>query len=163
MKDSKAGHILLVCIICLILDQGTKWWVSDSLVAWQMTSYLGDVVRIGYTENLGVFLSLGAELSPVQRMVLFVGVIGLFLLALLGYMIKSHDLSKRQLTSLALIFAGGLGNLLDRIFNQGAVIDFINLGIGTVRTGVFNVADIVILLGAMMIIACTPFQLEQHK
>ncbi|AOT10110.1 signal peptidase II [Pseudoalteromonas luteoviolacea] len=128
-----------------------------------MTSYLGDIVRIGYTENLGVFLSLGAELSPIQRLVLFVGVIGFLLLALLGYMIKSHDLSKLQLTSLTLIFAGGLGNLLDRIFNQGAVIDFINLGIGTVRTGVFNVADIVILLGAIMIIACTPFQSAQHK
>ncbi|KID55320.1 peptidase A8 [Pseudoalteromonas luteoviolacea] len=163
MNDNKTGHILLVCLICLILDQGTKWWASDSLVAWQMTSYLGDMVRIGYTENLGVFLSLGAELSATQRLVLFVGVIGLFLLALLGYMLKSHDLSKRQLTALTLIFAGGLGNLLDRIFNQGAVIDFISLGIGSLRTGVFNIADIVILLGAMMIMVCTPFQSVHNK
>ncbi|MDK2598202.1 signal peptidase II [Pseudoalteromonas obscura] len=163
MNDSKAGHIALVCIVCLLLDQGSKWWASDNLVAWQMTSYLGDMVRIGYTENLGVFLSVGAGLSPGQRMVLFIGVVGLFLLALLSYMVKSRDLSKLQLTSLSLIFAGGIGNLLDRIFNHGAVIDFINLGVGSIRTGIFNIADVVILVGAMMIILCTPFQSAQLK
>lgn len=42
---------------------------------------------------------------------------------------------------------GGFGNLIDRIFNEGRVIDFVNIGIGSLRTGLFNVADISITLG----------------
>ena len=42
---------------------------------------------------------------------------------------------------------GGFGNLIDRIFNEGRVIDFVNIGIGSLRTGLFNKADISITLG----------------
>ncbi|KZN37397.1 hypothetical protein N480_14915 [Pseudoalteromonas luteoviolacea S2607] len=156
MTDNKAVHISLVCAICLLIDQGTKWWASDYLVAWQMTSYWGDLIRIGYTENLGVFLSLGASFTATERTLLFVVAVGLFLIALMGYMLRTRDLTRLQLTSLSLIFAGGLGNLIDRVLNQGAVIDFINVGVGSLRTGIFNIADVAIMIGAIIIILATP-------
>jgi signal peptidase II len=53
----------------------------------------------------------------------------------------------------ALVLSGGIGNLIDRIGNEGRVIDFMNLGIGSWRTGVFNVADIVILGGGIWLFA----------
>ncbi|MBE0387757.1 signal peptidase II [Pseudoalteromonas luteoviolacea] len=161
MTENKGVHIALVCAICLILDQGTKWWASDYLVPWQMTSYWGDIVRIGYTENLGVFLSFGADFTPLQRTLFFVIAIGVFLSALMGYMLKSHDLTKLQVTSLSLIFAGGLGNLIDRVLNQGAVIDFINVGVGSLRTGIFNIADVAIMIGAVIIILATPMNAQK--
>ncbi|KZN44237.1 signal peptidase II [Pseudoalteromonas luteoviolacea] len=156
MTDNKTVYISLVCAICLLIDQGTKWWASCYLVAWQMTSYWGDLIRIGYTENLGVFLSLGANFTPTERTLLFVVAVGIFLMALMGYMLRTRDLTLLQLTSLSLIFAGGVGNLIDRVVNQGAVIDFINVGVGSLRTGIFNIADVTIMIGAVIIILATP-------
>lgn len=59
-----------------------------------------------------------------------------------------RDLRLAQVIGLLLVASGGLGNLLDRLFNQGAAIDFLNLGIGPLRTGIFNVADVLIIAGA---------------
>jgi signal peptidase II len=42
----------------------------------------------------------------------------------------------------------GIGNLIDRLFNNGFAIDFMNLGIGSLRTGIFNVADVFVITGA---------------
>ncbi|MHB9099271.1 MAG: signal peptidase II, partial [Syntrophales bacterium] len=46
----------------------------------------------------------------------------------------------------------GIGNLIDRILNDGAVIDFMNIEVGGLRTGIFNIADVVIMLGAGMLV-----------
>jgi signal peptidase II len=58
------------------------------------------------------------------------------------------------ITTIALVFilAGGTGNLIDRIFNEGRVIDFMNMGIGSIRTGIFNMADIAIAIGTIWLI-----------
>lgn len=50
------------------------------------------------------------------------------------------------------IIGGGIGNLIDRIFNSGAVIDFMNIGINDLRTGIFNIADVAITAGIVMLI-----------
>ena len=55
-------------------------------------------------------------------------------------------LSGPALVGLALYFAGGASNLVDRVM-RGSVIDFLNVGVGPLRTGIFNVADMAILLG----------------
>jgi signal peptidase II len=51
-----------------------------------------------------------------------------------------------------LIISGGIGNLLDRVFNQGKVIDFIILSIGNIHTGIFNIADFYITSGVLLLI-----------
>jgi signal peptidase II len=58
-----------------------------------------------------------------------------------------------QLTGLALATSGGIGNLIDRITNEGRVIDFVSVGIGPVRTGIFNVADMAIMAGVVLLLA----------
>jgi signal peptidase II len=59
--------------------------------------------------------------------------------------------SRTQVVGLALITSGGLGNLIDRLLNEGAVVDFIVLGRdGLIHTGVFNVADVAILAGILL-------------
>ena len=52
-----------------------------------------------------------------------------------------------QTVALSAIFGGGLSNILDRILNNGLVVDFMNMGIGSVRTGIFNIADVAIMSG----------------
>jgi signal peptidase II len=58
----------------------------------------------------------------------------------------------RQALGLALVAGGGLGNLVDRFRLRGYVIDFMNLGLGPVRTGVFNVADVAIVAGVILLV-----------
>jgi len=53
------------------------------------------------------------------------------------------------IVALSLVVGGGIGNLIDRIFNQCCVVDFMNLGIGSLQTGIFNVADVVITFGVI--------------
>ena len=54
------------------------------------------------------------------------------------------------------ILSGGIGNLIDRVVNNGLVIDFINPGVGSVRTGIFNVADMgVVTFGAFDLMVCS--------
>ena len=62
-------------------------------------------------------------------------------------LIKSSQFDQISVVSLALILGGGISNLWDRLTNDGWVIDFMNLGIGMIRTGIFNFADLFIMLG----------------
>ncbi|MEJ0007739.1 MAG: signal peptidase II [Steroidobacteraceae bacterium] len=55
-----------------------------------------------------------------------------------------------QVTGLALFAAGGLGNLIDRITGDGRVTDFLNVGLGPLRTGIFNVADMTLMVGVVV-------------
>ena len=57
----------------------------------------------------------------------------------------------RTLLGVALFVRGGVSNLLDRIIH-GAVVDFMNVGIGPLRTGIFNVADMAIMLGVGIVL-----------
>ena len=57
------------------------------------------------------------------------------------------------LVAVSLFVAGGIGNLIDRLANDGRVIDFMQVGVGWLRTGVFNVADMAITLGAACLLA----------
>ncbi len=144
--------IFLVTLSCVGCDQGTKLLASEHLPKFQMKSYFDDILRVGYTENTGAFLGLGNNLSEGTRFWIFVILVGAFLFGLLAHLVLN---SKQQLTpliALSLVFSGGLSNFYDRIVNNGAVIDFLNIGLGSVRTGIFNVADIAIMLGAFLLL-----------
>jgi len=142
--------ILLVGLGAIGCDQSSKHWASNHLQNTGTTSYLGDSVRIGYTENKGAFLGLGKDLPEHVRYLIFTVLVGVFLAAFLIYMLFSKSISLYPLIGFALIFSGGVSNHFDRATNNGAVVDFLNLGIGPLRTGVFNIADVAIMLGALI-------------
>lgn len=56
--------------------------------------------------------------------------------------------------SLTYILAGGIGNLIDRVSNDGLVTDFLNVGVGPFRTGIFNFADVGVMFGAFVLVVC---------
>jgi len=109
---------------------------------------LNDSFRIQYSENTGGMLNMGANLPSQLRIVLFVFLVGIVLSGIIVYAIKTHDLNLAQFVGLLLFVSGGTGNLIDRLINSGAGIDFMNIGIGSVRTGIFNFADVFIMAGA---------------
>jgi signal peptidase II len=62
------------------------------------------------------------------------------------------------LVGLSLVWAGGASNWVDRMA-RGSVVDFLNVGFGALRTGIFNVADVAIMLGACILV----FTYQQHN
>lgn len=137
----------------LACDQMTKGLATAVLKAAPPRSYFRDVFRLLYAENAGAFLSLGAELPEAVRFWILTVGLGVMLLALVVFAIVHRRLSVLEVSGLALMAGGGAGNWLDRIRLDGVVVDFMNLGVGRWRTGIFNVADLAIECGCVLLIA----------
>ena len=135
-------------------DQATKQLAISQLRDEPAQTFLGGILRLTFAENPGAFLGLGGNLSrPVQFWLLTAGV-GLLLLSMLVYAVTSRRIRRLHVVAISLIAGGGVGNLIDRLMNDGRVVDFLNLGIGSLRTGIFNVADVAIMVGGgLMLLA----------
>ena len=144
--------IILISISCVGCDQSTKLLATEYLSQNGMHSYFYDIVRIGYTENMGGFLGFGNTLPIEYRFWLFSVAVGATLVGLLFYLIINSTQGLGSLIGLSLVFAGGFSNFYDRIANNGAVVDFVNIGLGPLRTGIFNVADVAILVGVGVVL-----------
>jgi len=117
-----------------------------------------DTFKITYAENPGAFLSLFANLSKPVRTALLTVLNGLMLGVFTILLLFRSGWDKVSFTAIALLLAGGIGNLIDRIWQGGVVIDFMVIdfgeltGINWLRTGIFNVADIAITAGFLMLL-----------
>ena len=142
---------LVIAIAATIsCDRATKHIAATTLVGAPSQSFLADTVRLEYVENAGGFLSLGANLPPMVRTGLFTFGTGFALLALVAGAILFRW-TGWPLLGLTLFVTGGASNWLDRVV-RGSVIDFINIGFGPLRTGIFNVADVAIMLGVAIVV-----------
>ena len=73
-------------------------------------------------------------------------------LLVLAVVLFVQPMSLDTVVAWSLVLSGGLGNLVDLIINDGRVIDFMNIGIGSLRTGIFNVADVCITVGVVVLV-----------
>ena len=151
-KLARTLLIFLITLSCIVFDQFSKFVAKQLLQPGDFYSYIGDTFRLQYAENSGAFLGLGATLPDPWRHLIFTVLVGIFLLALLVYLVRSTDLTSFATVCLSLVCAGGLSNLLDRIAYDGRVVDFLNVGVGPLRTGIFNVADMAITFGALLML-----------
>lgn len=145
---------IMVVIIFLIVgcDQGTKTLARSYLGEGNVVSLLGGVLVMRYVENQGAFLSLGEWLPQVVRRTVFIAIPLAILAGMVAYVGRRKDVPGVFAAGLSLVAGGGLGNLLDRVVHDGRVADFLNLGIGGVRTGIFNLADLCIMVGCLLLV-----------
>lgn len=143
--------ILGIITISICIDQYTKLKAKEHLEAKEGYTYLSDTFRLTFVENRGAFLSMGADLSKqLQYWVLKVFPV-IVLIGLFGYTVFSKVLSQWQIIAFSFVLGGGISNIYDRLL-FGKVVDFMNMGIGTVRTGIFNFADVSIMIGLFMML-----------
>ena len=131
-------------------DRATKYVADATLAGSTAQSYLGDTIRLQWTQNAGAFLGLGSDWPLLLRTGLFT-VGNALILGVLVLAAVRRQWSRPTLFGLALFIGGGASNLADRLA-RGTVTDFINVGLGSVRTGIFNVADVAIMLGAALVV-----------
>jgi len=143
-------------LICLLIvasagcDRVTKHYAMSALSDAPPNSYLSDTVRVQYVENPGAFLGVGSTWHPSTRAILFQLCNGLFLIAA-ALLATRLRFSRIAMVGLVLFLAGAASNLIDRMV-LGTVVDFLNVGIGPIRTGVFNVADVAIMVGIAILL-----------
>ena len=152
MKRGIALFVLIAAVV--ILDQWTKQLVRAQLTA--PRTYAGGLVSLIYTENEGAFLSLGATLSPSARVAIFTVAVGIAVAIALG-MLVMRKVAGIDAIAVALIAAGGVGNLIDRVARHGRVTDFVYMQAGPLHTGVFNVADVAITGGVIWLLLSSFF------
>jgi signal peptidase II len=148
----RALLILLVMCGCVGCDQATKAIAREHLPTGTTISLFHDSLRLERTENVGAFLSLGESLPKDLRSILFT--FGGLLVVTVGlvWTLFARNLSPARTAGAALACAGGLSNVIDRLSRSGHVVDFLNVGIGPVRTGIFNVADMALMLGLALLL-----------
>ncbi len=153
LKSRRFVILLVVLLVCVSFDQATKALAKRSLAGEAPREYLAGAVRLEYAENVGSFLSLGASLPVEARFWVFTVFSALLVLGLAVYALRASEQTPLLVfLGIALVIAGGLGNLLDRLTHEGRVVDFMQLRAGPLRTGVFNVADVALMAGIGLVL-----------
>ena len=155
MATNPSKKIILFCLISiasLLCDRLTKNLAKERLDYNEPVSYFHDTFRFHYVENTGAALSMGANLpQPLNFFLLSLVPLSALLALCIYVFLKIRTLNYPRVISFSLIFAGGLGNIIDRILYDRHVTDFLNLGIGELRTGIFNVADMCVTTGVIIL------------
>lgn len=130
------------------LDLLTKYVVQRTLPLYEPVPVLGDFFRLTYIYNRGAAFGLHVgEYSRFIFLILAVAVVGV----LLFWYRTTPAADRLRLTAIATVTGGAVGNLIDRIRSPRGVVDFLDVGFGAVRWPVFNVADIAVTTGALLL------------
>ncbi len=157
MRRSIALGALIVLL--LLGDQWTKHLARATLRR-DAPRRIG-IVTLVYAENRGAFLSFGSHLSSPLRITLFDGIVATGLIVAAIVLFGGAMRTRGDDVALALIIAGGLGNLIDRVRFSGRVTDFLYLAAGPLHTGVFNLADMAITFGVVWLLLSWGFARRQ--
>lgn len=152
MRKNMTAAIVYMAIffIGLIADQLTKYWVTLRIKPHNTVALVENVLHFTYSENTGAAFSI---FRGMQSFLVILTSIGMALIFVYMVRIKGDGKALLQL-SLALILAGGVGNLIDRL-RLGYVIDFIDVRL--INFAIFNVADILISIGMFLLIVDSLF------
>lgn len=145
----KLAYLAAACAV-FFLDQASKAWARKTLRFGEEVSVISGFMNFIYAENTGVAFSQFANGGDAGRWIL-AGLAALASVAVLYYFWRTPKTEDRILGACALLFAGIVGNLTDRI-RLGFVIDFIDVQFGNWHYPTFNVADAAICCGAGLLI-----------
>lgn len=143
--------VVMILAACVGCDQRTKFLAGEHLRGSDGISFLADTVRLDYTENRGAFLGLGTFLPAPWRAAVFTVGCSVAVASILSYALVASRAGYLCVFGLSLICGGGTGNLIDR-WSYGYTRDFLNLGLGPVRTGIFNLADVALMMGCLLVL-----------
>lgn len=145
----KLRLFLPLFLVLLLTDCTTKELAESRLGGpFNTQEVLGEVVRftLAYNPGAAFSLSLGDYSRPG-----FIGLTLLILTVLTWLLVEARPEARLRIIALGLVMGGAVGNLLDRIRSPQGVIDFIDIGVGSTRFWIFNVADIGVTCGAILL------------
>ena len=132
----------------LALDVATKLMVQRGFHVYERVEIVGDFIRLTYIHNPGA--AFGIYLGEHSRTIFLVLSL-VALTALLAMYWATPAWNRVRLAAIALVCGGAIGNLIDRVRSARGVVDFMDVGFGDLRWPVFNVADVAVTTGAILL------------
>lgn len=152
MKISRTVGIILLIVANIAIDQISKAIVRAEIQPNRIIEVIGDTFIMTNVENSGAFLGMGSDLDPTMKLLLLLILPVLVLGFVVYYILKTKALDRLSLVGFCCIVGGGIANVYDRIV-YGSVTDFFHIDLGGVfRTGIFNVADMSVTSGMIMLL-----------
>lgn len=134
--------------LIVILDQITKYLVQQNLTPYRPVPILGDFFRLTFIYNPGA--AFGLHVGELSRYI-FLGLTVACVIVLVIWFRSTPITERMRLLAIALVTAGAIGNFIDRLRSARGVVDFLDVGFETLRWPVFNVADIGVTVGALIL------------
>jgi signal peptidase II len=151
MPSASANARLFWPVIATVvaLDVITKRWAVETLMPRGLPrEVIGDTLRWTLVYNPGA--AFGLHLGEYSRWIFMTLTLGALVILWRLYRTTREGDVPRTL-ALALVCAGALGNLIDRVRSHEGVVDFIDVGVGDLRWPTFNVADMAVSVGAFLL------------
>jgi signal peptidase II len=147
---SRMALLSITIASCVGCDQSTKMVAQSYLRAKSSISFFDGIFNLVYAENAGTVLGIGSGLPESIRFVLFVLLLGIVQVIAIAFVLVK-PLRNMTVLAISLIVGGGISNLIDRLIHNGTVIDFMLIKIGSLESGIFNVADLAITFGTCIL------------
>ncbi len=151
--------ILLLIFSNISCDQVSKKIVRKNVTQGEYIQLISDNLILTNVENTGAALGFGQNFPPLIKTILLKGFPLIVLLVLAVRILTKNNLNKWLIISFAFVIGGGIGNLIDRIL-YGSVTDFFHIRLGFLKTGIFNMADVSVTIGVLMVLV---FSLRNKK
>lgn len=163
MKLSRTLSIVLLIVANVAIDQISKFIVRAKIAQNEVIELVGNTFIMTKVENSGAFLGMGSDLSPVLKWILLLILPVIVLSGVIYYIITNKTLDRLSLIAFCCIVGGGIANVFDR-FMYGSVTDFFHIDLGGVfRTGIFNVADMSVSFGMILLVIASFKQKKLEK
>jgi signal peptidase II len=144
--------LLLLSVIIIALDRVTKIWVTKHIEIGSAITVIPRVFRISHVTNNGAAFSMFADsLSPQRVRWMLIAFSVVAIVAVIAFLLRMGRRLSPTAVALAMVLAGALGNLYDRIC-FASVVDFLEVHIGTYHWPDFNVADSAIVIGGCLLL-----------
>lgn len=149
-------YILAIVLLNIGCDQISKKVVRKNVLSREYIELIDDHFILTNVENTGAMLGFGASFSPIIKVILLQVLPLLVLLILLYRVLTKKTIGNWLVVAFAFVIGGGIGNLIDRIA-YGSVTDFFQIRLGVLKTGIFNMADVAVTFGVILILLLSVF------
>lgn len=154
--------ILAILISNIGCDQISKSIVRKHIDYHERISLMNNYLMLTKVENTGAFLSIGHSLpQPFKSLLLTIFPLTILAFALL-YLLTTKGLSNFAIIGICFVIGGGFGNIYDRIVH-GSVTDFLHIDFVLFRTGIFNMADVSIMIGMLLVLLDSYYSKSNYK
>jgi len=148
----KRVAILFFILLNIGCDQLSKEVVRNTVAYNEYIQVIGDNLILTKVENTGAMLGFGKDFPPLIKTILLKILPILVMFILLFRVLQKRNMNTWLIVAFAFVIGGGIGNIIDRVA-YSSVTDFFQIDLGGVfRTGVFNMADVSVTTGALLIL-----------
>jgi len=144
--------ITILIAVSIVLDQLSKFLIRENINQYSEVKLIGEYFILTNIENSGAFLGMGSDFSPFIKTIFLLILPIIVLMCIMIYVYRDKEIDKISLIGFCFIIGGGMGNIFDRII-YGSVTDFLFIDLGGIfKTGIFNIADLSVTTGMIMIL-----------